>query len=54
MDLNLKSGHLVFNSFVSIFGKSAAGFVGMWKSGRFFQVVVGTTGLAKWDPCFPQ
>ena len=54
MDLNLKSGHLVFNGFVPIFGKSVAGFVGMWKSCRLFQVVVGTAGPAKWDPCFLQ
>jgi hypothetical protein len=31
MDLNLKSGHLVFNGFMLIFRKSIAGFVGMWK-----------------------
>jgi len=44
MDLNLKSGHLVFNSFMVIFEKSVAGFVGMWENRRFFQVVVGSVG----------
>jgi len=41
MDLNLKSGHLVFNGFMVIFEKSVVGFVGMWENRRFFQVIVG-------------
>jgi hypothetical protein len=44
MDLNLKSGHLVFNSFMAIFEKSVVGFVGMWENRRFFQVIVGSVG----------
>jgi len=44
MDLNLKSGHLFFNSFMAIFEKSVAGFVGMWENRRFFQVIVGRVG----------
>jgi hypothetical protein len=42
MDLNLKSGHLVFDGFMAIFEKSAVGFVGMWENRRFFQVIVGS------------
>jgi hypothetical protein len=42
MDLNLKSGHPVFNGFIVIFEKSVAGFVGMWESRRLFQVNVGS------------
>jgi hypothetical protein len=41
MDLNLKSGHLVFNGFMAIFEKSVVGFVGMWVPRSGIQVIVG-------------
>ena len=44
MDLNLKSGHLVFNSFILIFEKSVVGFVGMWVPQSGIQVIVGSVG----------
>jgi hypothetical protein len=44
MDLNFKSGHLLFNGFVHIFEKSAVSFVGMWENRRFFQVIVESVG----------
>jgi hypothetical protein len=44
MDLNLKSGHLVFNGFMFIFEKSVGGFVGMWVPRSGIQVIVGRVG----------
>ena len=41
MDLNLKSGHLVFNGFMVIFERSVAGFVEMWVPQSGIQVIVG-------------
>ena len=50
MDLNLKSGHLVFNGFMVIFEKSVVGFVGMWENRRFFQVIVESVGKSSVIP----
>ena len=57
MDLNSKSGHLVFNGFIVIFEKSVAGFVGMWENRRFFQVLVESVGkssvISRMETLFP-
>jgi hypothetical protein len=57
MDLNLKSGHLVFNGFIHIFEKSGVGFVGMWENPRFFQVIVESVGksfvIPRMETLFP-